>query len=116
MEHRPQLALINPFDVMKKTEELYRLLPGSISGRRKTSTLAEARAVAMYFVRAVTDYSYLEIAEHFDKDHSTIVHNCKKIEKIVQEGSNSRVDQAILLLEHEFGVFTYEERDTCSLL
>jgi len=73
--------MINPFDIMKQTEQAYHLKPGSLVHHKRTKTVAEARAVAMYLTRHLTTYSFLEIADHFDRDHTTVIHNCKKNRK-----------------------------------
>lgn len=77
--------LVNPFDVITKTEEAYRLKKGTLcnSGRRKLT--AEARAVAMYVTRHVTPYSFEEIGDHFNLQYSTVIHACKRVEKIIEQ-------------------------------
>ena len=54
-----------------------------ILSNRRTASLVLARQVAMYIARETTDLSYKAIGESFGKDHSTVLYNVSKIEKIV---------------------------------
>ena len=108
------MLFANPFDIIKKVEDLYYLKPGDVVGKQRGrggDIKSEARAIAMYVTREVTPYSLHDIADHFDRDHSSVLHNCKKIEKIVQEGSNPRIGRAILILRDTFKVDQYENRE-----
>ena len=53
-----------------------------MKSRRRTKALVHPRQVAMYLCREITQQSYPEIARHFGgKDHTTIMHACRQIEK-----------------------------------
>ena len=53
-----------------------------MKSRRRTKALVYPRQVAMYLCREITQQSYPEIARHFGgKDHTTIMHACRQIEK-----------------------------------
>jgi chromosomal replication initiator protein len=53
-----------------------------MKSRRRTKALVYPRQVAMYLSREITQQSYPEIARHFGgKDHTTIMHACRQIEK-----------------------------------
>jgi chromosomal replication initiator protein len=53
-----------------------------MKSRRRTKLLVYPRQVAMYLSREITQQSYPEIARHFGgKDHTTIMHACRQIEK-----------------------------------
>lgn len=109
------MLFVNPFEVIKKTEDMYYIKPGSIISKKRTQLISEARAVSQYIVRKTTPYSWEDIADHYDKDHTSIISNCKKIEKIVQQGSNLRVNKAILILREAFKVDEYEKGNTDSI-
>ena len=56
-----------------------------MKSRRRTKALVYPRQVAMYLCREITQQSYPEIARHFGgKDHTTIMHACRQIEKAKQ--------------------------------
>src|SRR2546429_5194616 len=53
-----------------------------LKSKRRTKALVYPRQMAMYLCREITQQSYPEIARHFGgKDHTTIMHACRQIEK-----------------------------------
>jgi chromosomal replication initiator protein len=55
--------------------------------------IAVPRQIAMYLIRKYTGLGYKEIGQYFGgKDHSTIMHGCKKIENELETDSNIRDD------------------------
>ena len=60
-----------------------------MKSKKRTKALVFPRQLAMYLSRDLTELSYPEIGRHFGgKDHTTIMHACKKIEKEKQDGGN----------------------------
>jgi len=56
-----------------------------MKSKRRTKVLVYPRQIAMYLCREITQQSYPEIARHFGgKDHTTIMHACRQIEKAKQ--------------------------------
>ena len=54
----------------------------ALKGRRRDARTALARQVAMYLIRDELHLPFAEIGESFgDRDHSTVVHACEKIEE-----------------------------------
>ena len=55
-----------------------------LKSERKQKNIAVPRQVTMYLARRYTGASYPEIGEKFGgKDHSTVIHAVKKIEKLL---------------------------------
>jgi len=53
-----------------------------LKSKRRTKVLVYPRQIAMYLCREITQQSYPEIARHFGgKDHTTVMHACKQVEK-----------------------------------
>lgn len=52
-------------------------------GPSKARAVSTARSVAMYAVRKRTDLSFPAIGELFNRDHSTIVTGCGRVEKLM---------------------------------
>ncbi len=53
-----------------------------LKSKRRTKALVYPRQIAMYLCREITQQSYPEIARHFGgKDHTTVMHACKQVEK-----------------------------------
>ena len=53
-----------------------------LRGTQKTKNTAEARQVAMYLVRVLTNMSFPDIGREFGRDHSTAMHAVRKIIKL----------------------------------
>ncbi len=66
--------------VLEATAAHYRLTVGDLASRRRTRIVAQARQLAMYLARELTDASLPQIGEALGgRDHSTVVHGCAKI-------------------------------------
>ena len=67
--------------IQKIVAEHYRVRVTDLKSKRRQSAVALPRQVAMYLVRKVIGSSFPEIGERFGgKDHTTVMHNVKKIE------------------------------------
>ena len=59
---------------------------------KKSNDIVYPRQIAMYLCRSIGQLSFPKIAEEFNKkDHTTIMHAYKKIEKDVKENSNTKM-------------------------
>lgn len=75
------------------------------STRRKT--VAAARALAMYMVRALASHSYAAIGKHFGgRDHTTVMHACRKLTIALEKDVALRrtVDELAILIAAEGGL------------
>ena len=69
--------------------------------QKRTKELIQPRQIAMYMCRELTQLSYSNIAQAFNRgDHTTVIHACRQIEKILKENSEDR--QMVLLLLDQF--------------
>ncbi len=59
--------------------EHYDLEIAVLNGKKRTARVAEARQVAMYLIRTLTDLSLVDIAASFGKDHGTVIYAVKRI-------------------------------------
>ena len=63
-----------------------------LSGNKRSNDIAFPRQIAMYLCREVANMSYPQIGIDFGgRDHSTVMHGCKKIEKEIKEKNNTRL-------------------------
>ncbi len=90
------MALYYPSTIIDVVESYYGLMKGSTLENTRTKTIVEARSTAMYLCRVYAERSYSEIANIFYKDHSTVMHSCKKINKM-----SHRLNDIIQLLHQE---------------
>ncbi|MDD3808290.1 MAG: helix-turn-helix domain-containing protein [Candidatus Pacebacteria bacterium] len=89
---------MNPQDVLKVISSFYDIPVEKIKGDSRRKDLVKARQVCMYILRELVKLSYPAIGEFFNnKDHTTVMHSCKKIEKEIVKDSvlNSEVESLI---------------------
>lgn len=70
--------------IQKEVASFYGMRVQDLKSERKQKNIAVPRQVTMYLARRYTGASYPEIGEKFGgKDHSTVIHAVKKIEKLL---------------------------------
>ncbi|MBU1066043.1 chromosomal replication initiator protein DnaA [bacterium] len=75
-------SILSIEDIQKSVGVVYSVNLDSLVGKSRTKEVAEARMVAMYLAREYTNLSLKTIGIYFGgRDHSTVVHACKNIEK-----------------------------------
>lgn len=73
-------------DIQKTVGAHYNIKISDLKSSKRLKALVLPRQVAMYLSRQLTSSSYPEIGERFGgKDHSTIIHAIKKIEKKMED-------------------------------
>jgi chromosomal replication initiator protein len=73
-------------EIQKLVANHYSIKISDIKSAKRMKALVLPRQIAMYLSRQLTSCSYPEIGERFGgKDHSTIIHAIKKIEKAMDE-------------------------------
>jgi len=65
-----------------------RLSRADLSSSRRTPDVVRGRQLAMYVTRNTTNLSLVEIARAFNRDHSTVLHSIRTIEKRIEPGSD----------------------------
>ena len=69
-------------EIIKAVGDHFKISTKDMLSRKKTKNIVFPRQIAMYLSRTVTEESYPEIGNKFGgKDHATVMHACKKIEK-----------------------------------
>jgi chromosomal replication initiator protein len=72
--------------IQKLVAEYFQIKVSEIKSSKRLKNIVLPRQIAMYICRKLTDLSYPEIGAKFGgKDHSTIIHAIKKIEKKMEE-------------------------------
>lgn len=80
--------------IQKTVVDYYDLNLSDMSSRRRPSSIAFPRQVAMYLSRKLTKLSLVEIGECFGRrDHGTVIHACKKVTQEME--LNSEVKGAV---------------------
>ena len=72
--------------ILDATSRLFGMSIEELLSSSRTRPLVNARQIAMYVCREVTDLSFPQIAKAFGKsDHTTVIHAVQKIEKLMGE-------------------------------
>jgi len=90
-------------DMIQKTvAEFFRVPPSELRAKKRTRNIVLPRQIAMYLSRQLTAHSLPEIGTAFGgKDHTTVLHSCKKIEQslIIDREIKNIVDQLLTTLQ-----------------
>lgn len=87
---------ILPATILEETATYFGLGPGDLVSKSRSRPLTTARHVAMYLLRELTGLSLIKIGDHFDRDHTTVLHGIKKIEGLMPaRGSTYRQVQEL---------------------
>lgn len=70
--------------IIKAVANNYNLSFSDIKGKKRTKNIMMARQIAMYIAREMTEYSTTELGAEFNKDHTTVMHACQKIEESIK--------------------------------
>lgn len=72
---------MNPFKIFRAVEKYYLLPQGAVCSRRRTKIWSEARAVAATLCRQYTQFSFPELGEFFERDHTALVYGVQRVKK-----------------------------------
>lgn len=80
-------------DFIKETVAKYfSINKDDLSGNKRSNDIAFPRQIAMYLCREIANMSYPQIGIDFGgRDHSTVMHACRKIEKEIKEKNNTKL-------------------------
>ena len=66
--------------------------PADLSGNKRSAEIAFPRQIAMYLCREIANMSFPKIGQDFvNRDHSTVMHAYKKIQKEVKDKNNTKL-------------------------
>lgn len=79
------------------TARYFGLTVAQLKSPMRRQALVTARGMAMYLARELTDKSLDEIGSFFGgRDHSTVLHSCRRVQKLVAEDRGTRLAAAEL--------------------
>ena len=73
-------ALPTPGLVISQVCKFYSIDESVLRGTLKKKNIAEARQMAMYLIRNLTNLSLPDIGKEFDRDHTTVLYAIRRIE------------------------------------
>jgi len=85
-------ALPTPSLIISQVCKFYSIDEAVLRGTLKNKGTAEARQVAIYMIRKLTNLSLPDIGKEFGKDHSTILYAVKKVEMELKKGNTALQD------------------------
>ena len=78
--------------VAKVVSRRYKLKLSDLKSGTRRQEVVRARSLAMYLTRQLTGSSYHQIGKYFGgRDHTTVLHACRKTESMIQEDTELRV-------------------------
>ena len=85
-------ALPTPGLIISQVCKFYSVDESILRGPQKTKGVNEARQVAIYLIRKLTNLSTPDIGKEFGKDHTTILYSIKKVESALTGGDKALQD------------------------
>ena len=79
-------ALPTPSLIISQVCKFYNVDEIILRGSQRTKNVAEARQIAMYLIRKLTNLSLPDIGQEFAKDHTTVLHSIRKVESDLSKG------------------------------
>jgi chromosomal replication initiator protein len=80
----PRAGNISVELIQKIVANYFNISFSDIRGKKRSSSVALARQIAMFLSRRLTEYSFTDIGNEFGgKDHTTVMHSYDKIEKLL---------------------------------
>ena len=87
--------------IQKVVAEHFDIRVADILGAKRPKNIAWPRQVGMYLSRKMTDLSFPVIGQAFNRNHATVVHACKEVEK--QQSTNLALRQTLSHLQQKIG-------------
>ncbi|UXD89258.1 chromosomal replication initiator protein DnaA [Thalassolituus hydrocarboniclasticus] len=85
-------------NIQRIVSEYYKIKMSDLLSKRRTRSIARPRQVAMALSKELTNHSLPEIGDAFGgRDHTTVLHACRKIKELQETSADIREDYKNLL-------------------
>jgi chromosomal replication initiator protein len=85
-------------NIQKTVADYYKIKVADMFSKKRTRILARPRQLAMHLAKELTDLSLPEIGQSFGgRDHTTVLHACRKIEELKNSDLTLRKDYTLLM-------------------
>ena len=81
-------TLPTPSLIISEVARFHNITEDVIRGTQRNKGSAEARQLAMYLIRKMTNLSLPDIGKEFNRDHSTVIHAVRKVETALADAKN----------------------------
>ena len=93
-----QDKLVTIDNIQKTVADYYKIRVADLISKRRTRSIARPRQVAMALAKELTNHSLPEIGDAFGgRDHTTLLHACRKVTSLRAENSTIDDEYAVLL-------------------
>ncbi len=93
-----QEKLVTIDNIQKTVAEYYKIKMADMLSKRRSRSVARPRQVAMALAKELTNHSLPEIGDAFGgRDHTTVLHACRKIGELREESHDIKEDYANLI-------------------
>jgi chromosomal replication initiator protein len=93
-----QEKLVTIDNIIKTVAEYYKVKVAEILSKRRNRSVARPRQMAMTIAKELTNHSLPEIGDAFGgRDHTTVLHACRKIRELVESSTDLAEDYANLI-------------------
>ncbi|WP_018278064.1 chromosomal replication initiator protein DnaA [Teredinibacter turnerae] len=93
-----QDRLVSIDNIQRVVAEYYKIKVSDLLSKRRSRSVARPRQVAMYLAKDLTHHSLPEIGDAFGgRDHTTVLHACRKIRDLQESDADIREDVKNLL-------------------
>ncbi|QCI24676.1 chromosomal replication initiator protein DnaA [Buchnera aphidicola (Rhopalosiphum padi)] len=93
-----QEKLVTIDNIQKTVAEYYKIKVADLLSRRRSRSVARPRQMAMAMAKELTNHSLPEIGDAFSgRDHTTVLHACRKIEQLREESNDIKEDFSNLI-------------------
>jgi len=93
-----QDKLVTIDNIQKTVAEYYKVKVADLLSKRRSRSIARPRQMAMALAKELTNHSLPEIGDQFGgRDHTTVIHACRKVKELVLEGNDFAEDYKNLM-------------------
>jgi chromosomal replication initiator protein len=75
---------LGPETIIRTTAQAYGFSVEDVLSSSRRQPLVLCRQISMYLCRELTDLSLPKIGEHFNRDHTTVLHSVEKVKRILR--------------------------------
>ncbi len=86
-----QEKLITIENIQRTVADYYGLRLNDLLSQRRSRSIARPRQIAMFLAKELTSHSLPEIGASFGRDHTTVMHACRKVIELKEE--DNRVEE-----------------------
>lgn len=93
-----QAKLITIDNIQKTVADYYKIKVADLLCKRRSRSIARPRQLAMFIAKELTTHSLPEIGDAFGgRDHTTVLHACRKMKELLSSNLSIQEDQKNLL-------------------